>query len=354
MNGFLQPRKLGELVSLVFGRDHRARLIGASLLLAVVTLLGGCGVWETVPGPTKSAETAFDVPERRIEASSVELLKRFEQAGEPVYRLGPGDEIIVGIAGRPEISGAHLVGPDGIITIPYAGPIPIGQLTRDEAAARVLQALSSYYLDLSVTVGVTRYGSNRIVVIGRVENPGVLNFDTPPNLLETLAQAGGLPLLRPEQLLTRCAIIRGDAILWVDVARLLTGDLSLNIRLQRNDIVYIPDSTDTPVYVLGEVQTPGVYRLTPQMSFLDAISQAGGPTRDANLNRIHVIRPGERANLMFSFMEILKPDPSLNVAMREGDVVYVARNGVSQIGYILDNFNPFSQLLMINQLTGTE
>ncbi len=341
-------------MGLAFGRACRARLSGASLLLAVVALLGGCSAWEAVPGPTTSASTAFDIPERRIEASSVELLKRFEQAGEPVYRLGPGDEIIVAIAGRPEISGTHLVGPDGIITIPYAGPMPIGELTRDEAAARVLQALSSYYLDLSVTVGVTRYGSNRIVVIGRVENPGVLNFDTPPNLLETLAQAGGLPLLRPEQLLTRCAIIRGDAILWVDVARLLTGDLSLNIRLQRNDIVYIPDSTDTPVYVLGEVQTPGVYRLTPQMSFLDAISQAGGPTRDANLNRIHVIRPGERANLMFSFMEILKPDPGLNVAMREGDVVYVARNGVSQIGYILDNFNPFSQLLMINQLTGTK
>ncbi len=354
MNGFLQPRKSGELVGLAFGWDYRFRLIGASLLLAYVALLGGCGVWETVPGPTKEAASAFDVPERRIEATSLELLKRFEQAGEPVYRLGPGDEIIVSIAGRPEISGAHLVGPDGIITIPYVGPIPIGELTRDEAAARVLQALSSYYLDLSVTVGVTRYGSNRIVVIGRVENPGVLNFDTPPNLLETLAQAGGLPLLRPEQLLTRCAIIRGDSILWVDVARLLTGDLSLNIRLQRNDIVYIPDSTDTPVYVLGEVQTPGVYRLTPQMSFLDAISQAGGPTRDANLNRIHVIRPGDRANLMFSFMEILKPDPSLNVAIREGDIVYVARNGVSQIGYILDNFNPFSQLLMINQLTGTE
>ncbi|MEZ5584694.1 MAG: SLBB domain-containing protein [Candidatus Competibacteraceae bacterium] len=50
-----------------------------------------------------------------------------------------------------------------------------------------------------------------MIVLGRVENPGVLRFDTPPTLLEALAQAGGLPLLlRKEQLLTRCAVIRGE------------------------------------------------------------------------------------------------------------------------------------------------
>jgi polysaccharide export outer membrane protein len=324
------------------------------LLLGLVSICSGCGIWEIVPTPSGSAESKFEVPERRIETSSLALLKRFEEAGEPVYRLGPGDEIVLAIAGRSEISGQHLVGPDGIITVPYAGPIEIGGATRDEAAQRVLRALTPYYLDLSVTVGVMRYGSNRIVVIGRVENPGVLQFDTPPNLLEALAQAGGLPLLRPEQLLTRCAVIRGDSILWVDVGSLLKGNLALNIRLQRNDIIYIPDSTDTPVYVLGEVNSPGVYRLTPQMSFMDALSQAGGPTRDANLSRIHVIRPADGGHLVFSLMQILKPDPRLNVAMKEGDIVYVARNGVSQIGYILENFNPLSTILMINQLTANE
>jgi polysaccharide export outer membrane protein len=340
------------MVDLHMWGTARSGAIGWIVILALV--LGGCGSWEVVPPPSESAATGFTVPERRIETSSLELLKEFERSGEPDYRFGPGDEILVSIAARPEISGQHLVGPDGIITVPFAGPVVIAGLTREEAARRVHEALTPYYLDLSVTVGVTRYGSNRIVVIGRVENPGVLQFDTPPSLLETLAQAGGLPLLRPEQLLTRCAIIRGDKILWVDIARLLTGDLSLNIRLQRNDIVYIPDATDTPVYVLGEVQTPGVYRLTPQMSFLDALTQAGGPTRDANLYSIHVIRPGDRLHLTFSFMQLLKPEPGLNVAMREGDIVYVARSGISQIGYILDNLNPFSTLLAIENLTATE
>ncbi|MEZ5584693.1 MAG: hypothetical protein R3F37_19735 [Candidatus Competibacteraceae bacterium] len=47
----------------------------------------------------------------------------------------------------------------------------------------------------------------------------------------------------------------------------MTGDLALNIRLQRDDVVYIPDAFDTAVCVLGAVLKPGAYRLTPQMSF---------------------------------------------------------------------------------------
>ena len=80
-------------------------------------------------------------------------------------------------------------------------------------------------------------------------------------------------------MLTRCAVIRNKKILWVDLKRLLNGDLSLNIRLKRNDTVYVPDAYDTSVYVLGEVNKPGVYRLTPKMSFLDALGQAGYPPR---------------------------------------------------------------------------
>lgn len=333
-------------------RQVQRRTIGRSLawLLCWTLLAGGCGHWERAPPPTPQALAAFHVPERRTEHSSIEALQRFEAAGEPVYRLGPGDEIDLQVAARPELSGPHLVGPDGIITVPFAGPVDIGGLTRDEAAARITEVLTPYYLDLAVTVGVTRFGSNRVVVLGRVENPGVLQFDSPPTLLDTLAQAGGLPLLRKEQLLTRAAVIRGDSILWVDLSRLLQGDLRLNIRLQRNDLIYIPDAFDTPVYVLGEVNAPGVYRLTPQMSFLDALSQAGGPTRDANLQRIHVIRPSERVNLRFSMRQLLRPDPGLNVAMEEGDIVFVPRSTVAQIGYLFDQINPFTTLLLIDQL----
>ena len=43
----------------------------------------------------------------------------------------------------------------------------------------------------------------------------------------------------------------------IDVAEKLAG-------VKKGDIVFIPDSSDTSVYVLGAVTKPGSYRLTPR------------------------------------------------------------------------------------------
>jgi len=168
--------------------------------------------------------------------------------------------------------------------------------------------------------------------------------------LDILAQAGGMPLLRKEQVLTRCAIIRNEKILWIDLTRLLTGDTGLNAPLQRNDVVYIPDATDTSVFVLGAVNAPGVFRLTPQMSFMDALGQAGGLTKDGNFHDLHLIRPSANVNMKIGMTDLLKPQVNLNLAMNEGDIIFVPRHGVSKIGYILQQINPFSTLFTISQI----
>ena len=102
-----------------------------------------------------------------------------------------------------------------------------------------------------------------------------------PTLLEALARAGGLPILDKQQLLTRCAVIRGrDRIAWVDLKGVLSGLGSVAEFASPAARSYLrPGLDDTPVYVLGEVKKPGAYRLTPEMSLLDALSQAGGPTK---------------------------------------------------------------------------
>ncbi|MGY6214129.1 SLBB domain-containing protein [Methylolobus aquaticus] len=318
-------------------------------MLFVPLMLAGCGAWEVVPDGQPGAIEAFEVPKRSTKVSPDAAVNAFkaetDQASD--YRLGDGDDVFLEVVGRPELSGAHRIGPDGRITLSVAGPIMVRNLTRQEAADAITRAMLPYYRNVYSTVRVDKYNSNRVIVIGRVESPGALAFETPPHLLEVLAKAGGLPLIRKEQVLTRCAVIRGEKILWVDLKRLLTGDTALNIRLQRDDVVYIPDSTDTSVFVLGEVKQPGVYRLTPQMSLMDALSQAGGPSREANMDDIHVIRPNKGVNLALSMEELLSADPKLNVAIEEGDILYVPRSGVAKVGYIVQQMNPFGYLFLI-------
>ena len=48
--------------------------------------------------------------------------------------------------------------------------------------------------------------------------------------------------------------------------------------------------------------------------------------------------------------KILAPQKDQNVAIKEGDIIYVPRHFVSKIGYILQTVNPFAQLFAISQL----
>ena len=319
-------------------------IIFRPLILLCLLILFGCSAWETVPEATPGAEKAFTVPDRTKRISDLSVLNAFKEDTKKVddYLLYDGDDINIEVIGRPELSGEQRVGPDGRITMSVAGSIMVRNLTREHAAAAINDALSPFYLNIFTTVRVDHYNSNRITIIGRVEHPGEVTFNTPPNLLDILAKAGGMPLLRKEQVLTRCAIIRNDNILWVDLTRLLTGDTNLNVSLQRNDVVYIPDSTDTSVFVLGAVTHPGVVSLTPQMSFMDALSQAGGMTKDGNIYDIHLIRPNAEVNMSINIAEVLSPNRNLNVALNEGDIIYVPRHGASNIGYILQQINPFA------------
>ena len=329
------------------------------MLLFCCLLLVACGAIQIMPDATIGAEKAFTPPDRSKRISETSAIEAFKEETKKVddYLLYDGDDIYIEVIGRADLSGVQRIGPDGRVTLSVVGSVLVRNMTREQAAESINKALSPYYLGIYTTVRVEHYNSNHVTIIGRVENPGEIQFNTAPKLLDILARAGGMPLLRKEQVLTRCSIIRNDKILWIDLTQLLTGDTNLNVTLQRNDVVYIPDSSDTSVFVLGAVHRPGVFSLTPQMSFMDALGQAGGMTDDGDFNEIHLIRPSADANMVINMDDILAPKKNLNVAIKEGDIIFVPRNGISQIGYFMQKLSPYSSLFAITQIksmgTGT-
>ena len=55
-----------------------------------------------------------------------------------------------------------------------------------------------------------------------------------------------------------------------------SGDLTTNIELQPGDTIYVDRAP--MVYVYGEVQKAGAYRLEPHMTVMQAIAMGGGIT----------------------------------------------------------------------------
>ncbi len=92
----------------------------------------------------------------------------------------------------------------------------------------------------------------------------------------------------------------------------------------------------TRVYVLGEVSKPGMYEIEKQHNLLDALGLAGGYTRAAVLTKIYVVRKATGSYEEIDLTKLLKKaDLSQNVALNEGDVVYINRNGISFVSDVL-------------------
>lgn len=299
----------------------------------------------------QQAPHEFQVRSKENKLSAEDVIRAFEAPRMDSYTLGTGDEITVDVWSHPELSGKHVVGPDGKITIPVTGVLPVIELSRENTQAAIARALSKYYSDLLVTVRVDKYTSYRINILGRVSSPGALLFDSQPTLLDVVTRAGGLPIGgvgADKAGLGRCAIIRRDQMVWMDLKELVSrGNLALNIRLARNDLVYMPDAGDQSVYVLGEVQHPGAFRLTPEMTFLDAFTQAGGLTEDAAADRIDLISTVTGAQRELKLKDLLASPKTLNFTLEEGDIIYAPKRRLAKIGYILQKAGPVTSFALL-------
>ena len=329
---------------------RQAALTAAAV--ATFTLLAACssapprGADGSLPG---AATGATFKPVQRAEMApmaSKEDLALLEESADPVYRIGAGDVLRVDVYGRPEVSGKHIVGPDGRITVPLIGDLRVGELTRQEAVREIGGQLRDYFTYPAVTLAIEEYTSNQVTVLGRVEHAGVQKFSRTPTLAEVLANAGAMPILDKQATLTRGAIMRGrDKLIWVDLKAMLNGDLAYNIRMKKGDIVFIPDSSDTSVYVLGAVTKPGSYRLTPRMTVLDALAQAGGATSDAAPEKIGIYRSGAKQVEIIEFAQLIDPSRPVNYALEDGDVLYVPNSALADFGYVVRQISPVLGIL---------
>jgi|GEM_PF-818681 len=77
-------------------------------------------------------------------------------------------------------------------------------------------------------------------------------------------------------------------------------------------------------FVRGEVRAPGRFPLTPGMTLLKAIAEAGGYTEYANPRKVNLLR-GERS-FMLDAREAERGVADMNVSVEDGDVIVVPRS----------------------------
>jgi polysaccharide export outer membrane protein len=110
---------------------------------------------------------------------------------EHPFILGAEDQITVLVYGSTEFSGAHLVRPDGKITMPFLGDVVAAGLSPIELGNVVKERLKKYLVEPDVSVSVNQVNSKRFYIQGEVNKTGAYPLLVPTRVLEALVNAGG-------------------------------------------------------------------------------------------------------------------------------------------------------------------
>jgi polysaccharide export outer membrane protein len=108
------------------------------------------------------------------------------------YVIGVEDVLNIVFWKEKDFSAEVVVRPDGKISLPMLNDIDAVGLTPEQLAAEVSKAATKFVRDAGATVMVREIRSRKVYVVGEVTKPGAFAIGDEMNVLQALAEAGGL------------------------------------------------------------------------------------------------------------------------------------------------------------------
>lgn len=238
----------------------------------------------------------------------------------PDYLLGPGDEIRVQFFGTQNASFSLVVDRDGSLSLPEIGPIGVAGLTFGEARELIEHEVSQKMIGVDAAISMGALRSIRVFVLGDVAQPGSFTVSGLSTIMNALFVSGGVT---PAGSLRRVELKRGGRTVQVlDVYDLLLrGDSRADVRLQSNDVLFVPPRGPT-VAVAGEVQRPAIYEFVGKQTLDDMIQLAGGLTSMAYSRAVRVERVDQTGGRSVLSFDVTSP-AGRDAVVRHGDHVTV-------------------------------
>lgn len=249
-------------------------------------------------GAADPPATQGDPPEAALSASAHPQRQPWQEH----LTLGAGDTLNISLFEKPETLQRDVpIRPDGRLSFLEAQDVAAAGLTIDELRARLDETLGQFYQNPRTIITPVLLRSKKYYVLGAVPRVGVYALERPVTIVEALAHAGGLETglytmggqANVVELadLAHSFLERDGKKLPVDFEALFgKGDLSQNVPLAPGDYLYVALASANEIYVLGEVNAPGLAAFLPRTTVIGAISARGGFTVRAFKSRVLVAR----------------------------------------------------------------
>ena len=171
--------------------------------------------------------------------------------------------------------------------------------------------------DATVTGGETIYvGSRDVAVVGQLLRPAKYGIQGGMRKIsDFISVAGGPTEFAGETLFYTTSISGTPVTEQINIDELFKAPNSAqNKQVYPGDVLYVPKAPQ--VYVYGEVQRPGMYKIDKNMTVMQAIAKAGGLTMRGTQRSVKLHRKDEHN-------EVIKQTPNLSSVLQDEDVLYI-------------------------------
>lgn len=232
------------------------------------------------------------------------------------YLVGPGDVLSIVVYDNDDLKAKVRVSSNGTIVVPLLGAVNVNRLPITAITEKLTGLFANgYIVNPQVNVFVDEFRSRKVVVLGNVRNPGIIELSGPTTFLELISKAGGFDKDAGASATIKRKVGEKDTVIPINITSLVKGgDLGQNIQINDEDTVYI--SGAGMCYVTGEVGTPGTYPCGDGTTVLKLVALAKGFNGKASKSSVSIIRmEGDKKNVM--------KDVSLDTSVIENDVIVV-------------------------------
>jgi len=153
------------------------------------------------------------------------------------YKLGAEDVIAIRVWRDVELTGQYVVRPDGKITLPLAGELDVQDKTLGEVQNKVIELYSKFINRPEISVSLTRVGSKKYYLVGKLMRTGMFPLVVPTTVLEAINGAGGFQEYANQKKVT---ILRGDKRIYFNYRDVMRGkNTQQNIQVENGDHIVV-------------------------------------------------------------------------------------------------------------------
>lgn len=240
------------------------------------------------------------------------------------YRIGPGDVLLIEVAGEPDLKHKVKVAEQGTILLRHINhELKVAGLTEHQAAELLRKEFIVILKEPQVTVFIEEYNALSVTITGAVKEPKRIALTRELRLYDLIGLAGGLTDKAGD--IVQLVHTRGEENLETIDLRDLFRKPELNRVIRDGDMVNVPETG--VIYVSGNVKKAGAFPMKENVTLTQAIALAGGLEQDSKRKEVRLWRANgtnqnDRTEQIVNLDEIEK-NASKDILLRPYDIVLV-------------------------------